>query len=103
MEVVDSAAIPEPSGPMSMLTACTEDNCQVVINCRNNRKLLGRIKAFDRHMNLILENVHEYWTESRNNRTENKERFISKLFLRGDSVVIILRALKTKLRYTTLV
>ena len=87
-------ASPEPSGPMSMLTACTEENCLVIINCRNNRKLLGRIKAFDRHMNLILENVHEYWTESKNGHTENKERFISKLFLRGDSVVIILRAPK---------
>jgi small nuclear ribonucleoprotein D2 len=82
------------AGPMSMLTACTEENCQVIINCRNNRKLLGRIKAFDRHMNLILENAHEYWTETRNGHSENKERFISKLFLRGDSVVIILRAPK---------
>ena len=24
---------------------------------RNNRKLLARVKAFDRHMNMILENV----------------------------------------------
>ena len=82
------------SGPMGMLTECTEENCQVLINCRNNRKLLGRIKAFDRHMNLILENVHEYWTESRNGHSEIKERFISKLFLRGDSVIIVLRAPK---------
>jgi small nuclear ribonucleoprotein (snRNP)-like protein len=36
---------------------------QVLINCRNNHKLLGRIKAFDRHCNMILENVKEMWTE----------------------------------------
>jgi small nuclear ribonucleoprotein (snRNP)-like protein len=36
---------------------------QVLINCRNNRKLLGRVKAFDRHCNRILENVKEFWTE----------------------------------------
>lgn len=36
---------------------------QVLINCRNNRKLLGRVKAFDRHCNMILENVKEFWTE----------------------------------------
>jgi small nuclear ribonucleoprotein (snRNP)-like protein len=36
---------------------------QVLINCRNNRKLLGRVKAFDRHCNMILENVKEMWTE----------------------------------------
>lgn len=35
----------------------------MLINCRNNRKLLGRIKAFDRHCNMILENVKEMWTE----------------------------------------
>ena len=38
---------------------------QVLINCRNNHKLLGRIKAFDRHCNLVLENVREMWTEAR--------------------------------------
>ena len=38
---------------------------QVLINCRNNRKLLGRVKAFDRHCNMILENVKEFWTEVR--------------------------------------
>jgi small nuclear ribonucleoprotein D2 len=36
---------------------------QVLINCRNNHKLLGRVKAFDRHCNMILENVTEMWTE----------------------------------------
>ena len=25
---------------------------RVLINCRNNRKLLGRVKAFDRHCNM---------------------------------------------------
>jgi small nuclear ribonucleoprotein (snRNP)-like protein len=37
----------------------------VLINCRNNHKLLGRVKAFDRHCNMILENVKEMWTEVR--------------------------------------
>lgn len=37
----------------------------MLINCRNNHKLLGRVKAFDRHCNMILENVKEMWTEVR--------------------------------------
>jgi small nuclear ribonucleoprotein D2 len=37
---------------------------QVLINCRNNRKLLARVKAFDRHCNMVLENVKEMWTEA---------------------------------------
>ena len=36
---------------------------QVLINCRNNKKLLGRVKAFDRHCNMVLEGVKEMWTE----------------------------------------
>jgi len=38
---------------------------QVLINARNNHKLLGRVKAFDRHCNMILENVTEMWQEVR--------------------------------------
>ena len=38
---------------------------QVLISCRNNRKLMGRVKAFDRHCNMILENVKEMWSEVR--------------------------------------
>lgn len=110
---------------------------QVLINCRNNHKLLGRVKAFDRHCNMILENVTELWTEvglwswagkgfghvhdaacepmsfygcfldtrdaglaalqipktgkgQKASRPVNKDRFINKMFLRGDSVVLVL-------------
>merc|ERR1711967_170952 len=84
-------------GPLSFLTTCVKMNSQVLISCRNSRKLLGQVKAFDRHMNMILENVKEIWAENpkkvnkNTNRITNKERFISKMFLRGDSVIIVLR------------
>ncbi|TXG63423.1 hypothetical protein EZV62_010417 [Acer yangbiense] len=71
---------------------------QVLINCRNNKKLLGRVRAFDRHCNMVLENVREMWTEvpktgkgKKKALPVNKDRFISKMFLRGDSVIIVLR------------
>lgn len=35
-------------GPLSILTGAVKNNTQVLINCRNNKKLLGRVKAFDR-------------------------------------------------------
>ena len=73
-------------------------NMQVLINCRNNKKLLGRVKAFDRHCNMVLENVREMWTElpkagkgKKKSKPVNKDRFISKMFLRGDSIIIVLR------------
>ncbi|KAJ9511000.1 hypothetical protein QJQ45_027878 [Haematococcus lacustris] len=52
------------TGPLSVLTTSVKTNSQVLINCRNNHKLLGRVKAFDRHCNMILENVTEMWTEA---------------------------------------
>lgn len=40
------------SGPMSVLYKAVKGNTQVLVNMRNNHKLLGRVKAFDRHCNL---------------------------------------------------
>ena len=81
-----------------MLTQSVKTNSQVLINCRNNRKLLARVKAFDRHCNMVLENVKEIWTEvpktgkgAKKAAPVNKDRFISKMFLRGDSVILVLR------------
>ena len=45
---------------------------------------------------MVLENVKEMWTETPRlsnggkGRSVNKDRFISKMFLRGDSVVMVL-------------
>lgn len=60
---------------------------QVLISVRNNRKLLARVKAFDRHCNMVLENVKEMWTETprladgKKGRPVNKDRFISKMWV----------------------
>merc|ERR1712164_201098 len=86
------------TGPLSVLTEAMRANSQVLINVRNNKKLLGRIKAFDRHCNMVLENVKEMWTEvpksgkgAKKAKPVNKDRYISKMFLRGDSVILVLR------------
>ncbi len=81
-------------GPLSVLKQSMKSNSQVLINVRNNHKLLARVKAYDRHCNMILENVKEMWTETpaaKGKKAINKERFISKMFLRGDSVILVLR------------
>ena len=51
------------TGPLKVLTDAVKKNEQVLINCRNNKKLLGRVKAFDRHYNMVMEEVKEMWTE----------------------------------------
>jgi small nuclear ribonucleoprotein D2 len=47
------------NGPLNLLTNAVKTHQQLLISCRNNRKLLCRVKAFDRHMNMVLENVKE--------------------------------------------
>ncbi|CTQ40647.1 small nuclear ribonucleoprotein D2 [Babesia microti strain RI] len=82
-------------GPLSLIAECVMDNSQVLINCRNNRKILARVKAFDRHCNMILVDAREMWTVKSSGggkqKFVNKDRFISKMFLRGDSVIVVLR------------
>ncbi|KAI8625180.1 small nuclear ribonucleoprotein Sm D2 [Xylariaceae sp. FL1651] len=84
------------SGPLSILQTAVRSHTQVLISIRNNRKLLARVKAFDRHCNMVLENVKEMWTETprlasgKKGRPVNKDRFVSKMFLRGDSVILVL-------------
>jgi len=85
------------SGPFSVLYKAVRGNTQILVNVRNNHKLLGRVKAYDRHMNLLLEDVKEMWTEtskggankSKRGTAVNKDRYVSKMFLRGDSVILI--------------
>lgn len=81
------------SGPLSLLTECVKDGSQVLVSCRNNRKLLGRVRAYDRHCNLVMETVTEIWPETnkKGKASINRDRFIPKMFVRGDSVVLILR------------
>ena len=81
------------AGPLSVLTSSVKSSTQVLISLLNNKKLLGRVKAFDRHFNMVLENVREMWTETnpKTKQTTHKDRYIAKMFLRGDTVVLVLR------------
>lgn len=95
-EVVQEETFDE--GPLSLLKESVKKKSQILVYCRNNRKLLGQLRAFDRHMNMILENVFEIWTEvskstnkSKKQNAINRERFINKLMLRGDSVILVMQ------------
>lgn len=79
-------------GPMSLIQEAMTARTPVIISLRNNHKIIARVKSFDRHCNMVLENVKEIWSEREGKKISNKERFISKLFLRGDSVIVVLKA-----------
>ena len=62
------------------------------------RAILLLTILYHRHCNMVLENVKEMWTETpkagkgkKKSKPVNKDRYISKMFLRGDSVILVLR------------
>lgn len=42
-------------GPLQVLQQAVRNNSQILISMRNNKKLLARVKAFDRHTNMVRE------------------------------------------------
>lgn len=44
-------------GPLSVLQQSVRNNTQILISLRNNKKLLARVKAFDRHCNMVSPGV----------------------------------------------
>ncbi len=74
------------NGPFSVLSNAQKNECKLVISCRNDKILIAKLLAFDRHFNMILEDVYE--TKS---STQGTSRYIEKMFLRGDTVVFAWR------------
>lgn len=63
-----------------------KNKTEVMINCTKNIKVLGQVRAFDRHCNMFLENVKEMWEEvpkivkgKKKTHPINKDRLISKM------------------------
>jgi len=63
-------------------TLNTARNKTVIVELKNNKQLIGKLKAFDIHINTVLEDVEE---------RENGEikRKLGKVFVRGDTIVLI--------------
>ena len=85
------------TGPFSVPTDSVRSGIRILVYCTNNKRLLGRLKAFNRHFNMVLVEVLEMWTEQckgrHGGRTElvKKGRYISKMFLKGDSVILVIK------------
>lgn len=83
-------------GPLRVLAQAVQNSDSVLISLRNGHKLVAKVKAFDKHCNMVLENVKEFWYEDAKTTSNSatkvlRERFVSKMFLRGDSVVVVLK------------
>jgi small nuclear ribonucleoprotein len=57
-------------------------NKKVIVELKNNKQFIGDLKAFDIHINVVLENAEE--------RVDNEvKRKLGSVFIRGDTITII--------------
>ena len=70
----------ENSRPLDTLNQAR--NKRVIVDLKNQKQLIGKLVAFDIHINTVLENAEEH---------ENGElkRKLGLTFIRGDTIVII--------------
>ncbi len=70
----------EAARPLDALNASR--NKRVIVELKNGRQLIGKLKAFDIHINTVLEDAEE-----RHNGEVTRK--LGLLFIRGDAIVLI--------------
>ena len=57
-------------------------NQRVIVELKNNKQLVGKLKAFDIHINVVLEEAEE--------RVDGAvKRKLGTIFIRGDTIILI--------------
>jgi small nuclear ribonucleoprotein len=70
----------ETSRPLDALNKSR--NKRVIVELKNSKQYIGELKAFDIHINVVLENAEE--------RVEGEiKRKIGVVFIRGDTIILI--------------
>ncbi|MBU89990.1 small nuclear ribonucleoprotein [Candidatus Woesearchaeota archaeon] len=70
----------EPSRPLDALNNARDK--RVIVELKNNQRYVGKLKSFDIHINVVLEDAEE----SVNNEVKRK---LGVVFIRGDTITII--------------
>ena len=70
----------EPSRPLDALNRARDK--RVIVELKNNRQYMGKLKSFDIHVNVVLEDAEE--------RIDNEvRRKLGVVFIRGDTITVI--------------
>lgn len=70
----------DPQRPLDALNAARNKN--VIVELKNGRQYTGTLKAFDIHINTVLDDAEE-------RQDGETTRKLGTLFIRGDTIVII--------------
>ena len=72
--------MPESDRPLDALNAARGKS--VIVELKNNKQYIGRLKSFDIHINTVLSEAEEH----ENNQLKRK---VGTVFIRGDTIILI--------------
>jgi len=70
----------ESSRPLDTLNAAR--NKSVMVDLKNNSRYVGKLRAFDIHVNIVLEHAEEH-------KDGEVVRKLGTVFIRGDTIIVI--------------
>ena len=70
----------EPSRPLDALNKARDK--RILVELKNNKQYIGKLKSFDIHINIVLEDAEE-----RSNGEVTRK--LGVIFIRGDTITII--------------
>jgi len=85
--------------PLDMVRLSVDE--VVLVKCRGNRELRGKLHAYDEHMNLVLGEVVEKVStievdsDTMVESCKTEERTFDLLFIRGDTVILLCPPVRT--------
>ncbi|PFH32556.1 LSM3, U6 small nuclear RNA associated isoform 2 family protein [Besnoitia besnoiti] len=68
---------------------------RVTVKCRGDRELVGKLHAYDMHLNMVLGDVEEVATTvavdtiTGDEQTKRTTRRLPLIFLRGDAIILV--------------
>lgn len=70
----------EPARPLDALNKARDK--RIIVDLKNNKQYIGKLKSFDIHINIVLDDVEE--------RLNGEiTRKFSTIFIRGDTITVI--------------
>ena len=70
----------EPARPLDALNKARDK--RILVELKNNKQYIGKLKSFDIHINIVLEDVEERF----NGEVTRK---LGNVFIRGDTITVI--------------
>ena len=70
----------EPARPLDALNKARDK--RIIVELKNNKQFIGKLKSFDIHINIVLDDVEE-------RMNGEVTRKLNMVFIRGDTITII--------------